>query len=164
MAEPLILPVPNGFDDEPDLGCLEEFDQIIRLQGLRSALLYLNALVPHRFTALYRLEGSSFVCKAAVDAEQEELTLDLTEVPVADSYCQFVVRDGVYWTPDSLTDPVLAGHKHRELVRSYIGTRVGHPGQSAQGSLCHIDFSPWSVNVDQVAFFEHAAMRLRPFL
>lgn len=164
MAEQLIPHARSGFDDEPDLGCLEEFDQIIRLQGLRSALLYLNALVPHRFTALYRLDGPTFVCRAAVDAEQEEMTVDLTEVPVADSYCQFVVRDGVYWTQDSLIDPMLAGHKHRELVRGYIGTRVGHPGQSAQGSLCHIDFSPWSVNVDQVAFFEHAAMRLRPFL
>ena len=37
------------------------------------------------------------------------MTVDLTEVPVADSYCQFVVRDGVYWTQDSLIDPMLAG-------------------------------------------------------
>ena len=42
------------FKDPLRNGSLDELEALVAGQGLRSALIYLNALVPHRFTAIYR--------------------------------------------------------------------------------------------------------------
>lgn len=40
----------------------------------------------------------------------------LAEVSMADSFCQFVLRDGVFRTDDSASDARLKGHPYQGVV------------------------------------------------
>ena len=140
-------------------GSLDEFERWVRNEGVRAGLMYLNSLVPPRFTVLYRLHQNTLYCTSAFDANQEISGVDLQEVPLADSYCQFVLRDGRYVTCDALHEPLLDGHKYQQLVRSYLGMPVLDKALGVYGTLCHFDFDTRPVDDSQTAFLRAAAER-----
>jgi hypothetical protein len=107
--------------------------------GLHGVLKFLNQRAPHRFTALYRLEPGHVLHNVAVFDKHKHLdALDLRVVPLKDSFCQFVLRDGVFLTETSGSDPRLAGHPYAGPVNCYVGVPV-EMGEELRGTLCHFD-------------------------
>jgi GAF domain-containing protein len=113
--------------------------------GLPGILQFLNERVPHRFTALYRLDPGQVLTNVAVHDKHRHLdALDLRVVPLKDSFCQFVLRDGLFLTQSSGTDPRLVGHPYAGAVNCYVGVPV-IAQNGMQGTLCHSDIEDHAV-------------------
>ncbi|WP_395345227.1 hypothetical protein [Variovorax sp. UC122_21] len=96
------------------------FDEVCTQEGISSALAVLNAAVPHRYTAVFRLSDRRMVNVALVDKHGEPLPEFLAEVPIASSFCQYVLRDGSFLTGDSSSDRRLNGHPYQGVMLSYL--------------------------------------------
>ncbi|KQP15186.1 hypothetical protein [Pseudorhodoferax sp. Leaf267] len=68
---------------------------ILELRGPAAGLAYLNDGVPHRYTAIYRLDCGNLRSVHLHDKRGEIMQSFLAEVPLGDSFCQFVLRDGI---------------------------------------------------------------------
>jgi hypothetical protein len=132
--------------------------------GMMGVLRFLNARVPHRFTAVYRLDQLLLVNVGTVDKHMHLEPLDLKAVPLKDSFCQFVLRDGLFLTEESGRDLRLAGHPYAGIVGCYVGVPIaGAPG-SLVGTLCHFDLASHTVADDEYLLLERVAMLLPAFL
>jgi GAF domain-containing protein len=132
--------------------------------GLVAGLRFLNARVPHRFTAIYRLQEKTLRNVALVDKERSADTATLQEVPLADSFCQFVLKDGLFLTPDSGQDPRLPGHPYSGVVGSYVGVPVVSDEPQFFGTLCHFDYARHEISDEEFLFLERVARLLPRFL
>lgn len=110
---------------------------------LQRALEILNAGVPYRFTGVYRLEDGFLIARAMVDKRGEPLPPSLAVVPLADSFCRFVVSDGFFQTVDSAHDNRLDGSPYQGVLQSYAAAPItDSTGNFVIGSLCHFDTVP----------------------
>jgi hypothetical protein len=144
---------------------LHEAERELAVHGLLGVLTFLNKRVPHRFTALYRLDPGRLLRNVAVVDKHLQLDpLDLKVVPLGDSFCQFVLRDGLFLTEQSGSDPRLVGHPYRGIVGCYVGVpvRTG-PGDPA-GTLCHFDTETHTLPDDEYFLLERVASLLPAFL
>ncbi|MCD6079580.1 MAG: hypothetical protein K0R89_3524 [Ramlibacter sp.] len=132
--------------------------------GLMGLLRVLNSRVPHRFTAVYRLDRHMLVNVGTFDKHMHLEALDLRAVPLKDSYCQFVLRDGLFLTDDSGKDVRLGGHPYAGIVGSYIGVPISRTPGSLDGTLCHFDLASQPVSDDEYLLLERAADLLPAFL
>ena len=132
--------------------------------GLVAGLRLLNARVPHRFTAIYQLQENTLRNVALVDKEQGADTFALQEVPLAESFCQFVLKAGLFLTPDSGRDPRLPGHPYSGVVGSYVGLPVVSDKPKFFGTLCHFDYARHEISDDEFLFLERVAQLLPQFL
>lgn len=147
----------------PIRSALAGIEAAIATRGLVGALEMLNARVPHRFTAVYKLEAAVLRSVASVDKHLHLDPLDLRSVPLKDSFCQFVLRDGLFLTSRSGDDPRLAGHPYCGVMGSYVGVPVKR-GDRMVGSLCHFDLVSHEVDDDEVMLLEHVAALLPSFV
>jgi hypothetical protein len=83
---------------------IDAFKSALASSGADSALEFLNAGVPHRYSAVYRLEGDVLRNILLHDKAGEVRPAYLAEVPFETSFCQFVLRDGHFKTSDSAAD------------------------------------------------------------
>lgn len=143
---------------------LEAVQEHFRQEGLAGGLRLLNARVPHRFTAIYRLQDKTLRNVALIDKERSGDTLTLQEVPLAHSFCQFVLKDGLFLTPDSGQDPRLPGHPYSGVVGSYVGVPVVSDEPKFFGTLCHFDYALHEISDEEVLFLERVARLLPRFL
>lgn len=141
-----------------------EVEEALAQNGLPGALDLLNRRVPHRFTAVYRLRGPSLHSVATVDKHRHLEPLDLGIVPLKDSFCQFVLRDGLFLTPDSGVDQRLAGHPYSGVMGSYVGVPVRDRVDRLAGTLCHFDLAPHDVPDDEYLLLDRVARLLPAFL
>jgi hypothetical protein len=133
--------------------------------GLPALLAFLNARVPHRFTALYRLEaGMQMRNVAAADKHRHLEALDLQVVPLNDSYCQFVLRDGLFVTEDSGMDPRLTQHPYAGVVGCYVGVPVCSVPGRMDGTLCHFDTESCQITEDEFILLDRVALLLPGYL
>jgi hypothetical protein len=148
----------------PVAAALQEVQRELAHGGLTGALAVLNRRVPHRFTAVYRLLGQSLHNIATVDKHHHLDPLDLKVVPLKDSFCQFVLRDGLFLTRDSGTDIRLDGHPYGGVVGCYVGVPIpGRDGRLA-GTLCHFDLDSHDIPDDEYLLLDRAAMLMPAFL
>jgi GAF domain-containing protein len=134
-------------------------------KGLEGVLGFLNRRVPHRFTAVYRLEGGAVLrCVAVVDKHLHLEPMDLKTVPLKDSYCQFVLRDSLFITEKSGGDARLSGHVYAGVVNSYAGTGIRNASGALAGTLCHFDLGALPVTDDEVRLLEAVAGLLSAYL
>jgi hypothetical protein len=133
-------------------------------KGLAGALGVLNRRVPHRFTAVYRLVGHALHNIATIDKHLHLDPLDLKVVPLQDSFCQFVLRDGLFLTRDSGTDPRLSGHPYSGIVGCYAGVRIRDREGQMAGTLCHFDLDSFDLTDDEYLLLDRAASLVRAFL
>ncbi|HZZ45157.1 MAG TPA: GAF domain-containing protein [Tepidisphaeraceae bacterium] len=130
---------------------LQSLKKILSADGVRAALVYLNGLTPHRFTALYRFDDQTLRNAYFFDRDQPEIE-SCPDIPVLASYCVFVRGSGqTFMTPDSLADERVAGHPKRLVVRSYCGVPLVDEQGRVFGTICHFDYGPIpisDVNVD----------------
>lgn len=143
---------------------LETVQAHLRREGLAGGLRFLNARVPHRFTAVYRLQEKTLRNVALIDKQESADTLMLHEVPLAESFCQFVLEAGLFLTPDSGQDPRLSGHPYSGVVGSYAGLPVVSDEPKFFGTLCHFDHARHEISDEEFLFLERVARLLPPFL
>lgn len=118
---------------------LAEFDSACRREGVDAALTQLNRRVPHRYTAIYELVDGLLKNRHLVDKAGEAKPEFLLEVPLADSFCQFVLREGSFLTSDSGSDGRLDGHPYQGVMVAYHGVPILDDSGELFGSLCHFD-------------------------
>lgn len=140
---------------------LSALSSILETHGAAAAIQYLNAGVAHRFTAAYRLDDGILRNLLLSDKQGEICPAFLAEVPLATSFCQFVLRDGVFQTGNSATDPRLDGHPYQGVMGSYVGLPLQGNADSLMGTFCHFDFENRQLPDDEFAFLQRVA-RLLP--
>lgn len=129
--------------------------EILFRDGIRPALIYLNGLTPHRFTALYRFGDHLLSNLYFYDRSNPEK--DTTEdVPLSVTYC-VMMRDSrtSLQIIDAPADARLDGHPSRHQVQSYCGVPLVDYAGKMFGSLCHFDLRPSISNADDVALMEY---------
>ena len=117
---------------------VERFSEIHQTEGSVEALRYLNTGVPHRYTAVYELLPNLLRNVAIFDKLGEMEPQFLLEVPFEDSFCKFVVREGLFRTIDSALDSRLDGHPYQGVVASYHGAPIVWR-KEVWGTICHFD-------------------------
>ncbi len=135
-----------------------------RRQGLPAALGQLNARVPHRYTAAYRLRDGELHCAYLFDKQGENQPGFLASVPLHDSFCQYVFREGVFLIEDSAQDPRLEGHPYQGIVAAYHAVPLLGSHGELQGTLCHLDVVPRTVPDSEIEALQKAARTLGSLL
>jgi len=132
---------------------LAQFRSALTAGGLHAALGYLNARTSYRYSGIYRLDGQTLRCMALYDRQGENPDF-LAEVPLGESFCQFVLREQRFETQDSAQDRRLDGHPHQGVMRSYFGLPLSRQPGTIYGTLCHFDLAPMVIADSEIALLE----------
>nr|WP_315183411.1 guanylate cyclase [uncultured Albidiferax sp.] len=143
---------------------LATLSSILETGGAAAAIQYLNAGVAHRFTAVYRLDGGILRNVLLCDKLGEICPEYLAEVPLATSFCQFVLRDGVFQTTNSATDQRLDGHPYQGVMVCYHGVPLQSRSGELWGTLCHFDIQELTLPDPEFALLQQAGLRLPAYL
>ena len=141
-----------------------QFEAALRSGGVGGGLRFLNESIDHRYTAVYRLNGSTLRNVGLHDKAGEVKPEYLDEVPLEVSFCQFVMRDGVFATHDSSLDDRLDGHPYKGVMMAYHGVPVLDNQGELFGTLCHFDVAQRDLSDDQFELLKRAAKVLPPYL
>ena len=142
---------------------IRAYEQVLEIHG-PAGLDFLNARVPHRFTGVYRLENGVMYNVYLHDKAGEVIPEFLKAVPLGDSFCQFVLRDGFFCTSDTLANPMLNGHKYQGVIGAYYGVPLVDNYGALYGTLCHFDVPNYRISDEEFAFFTKAALLLPKYL
>ncbi len=142
---------------------LSRFETLLSTEGLHAGLKFLNERVPHRFTAVYRLDELMLRMVDMVDKDGLN-DLKLEAVPLGDSFCQFALRDGSFLTAGSGSDSRLDGHPYQGVVESYVGLPLTRADGELFGTFCHFDLAGRPVADDEYAFLAQVAAVLPRYL
>ncbi len=145
-------------------GSDKTFQRVLDDEGILPALQYLNAGVPHRYTAVYELDRRDLRCVQLYDRLGEVDASFLAVVPLQDSYCQFVLRDGGFMTPNTSNDRRLDGHPYQGVVLSYYGVPILRGQRDLFGTLCHFDVVEHHLSDERYQDLQSAAKVLAPFV
>ncbi|MDO9406191.1 MAG: GAF domain-containing protein [Polaromonas sp.] len=143
---------------------LQQFSSTLDSSGLAAALAVLNGGVAHRYTALYQLQGGLLRNLELHDKQNEVRPEFLLEVPLETSFCQFVLRDGLFRTSDSGGDSRLDGHPYQGVMVSYHGVPLVDSSGGVLGTLCHFDVEALDLSDTEFELLQQAAQRLPAFL
>ena len=144
----MALQQPHELDQQ-----LAQFRLAFDSGGLYGALRYLNARTTFRYTAIYRLDGQMMRNIFLYDRQGENPT-SLSEVPLGDSFCQFVMRDNGFNTANSGNDARLLGHPYQGVVNSYFGLPLSRKAGTIYGTLCHFDVEPMMIPDSEIPLLE----------
>lgn len=125
---------------------------------------HLNERVAHRYTGVYQLCDGNLRNLYLFDKRGEARPEFLEVVPLADSFCQFVLRDGVFLTDDSGKDERLNGHKYQGALLAYHGVPLLNNRGELFGTLCHFDADSHQLRDDELAYLHQAARLLPAFM
>ena len=140
---------------------LRQLKAILSGQDVRAAVIFLNGLTEHRFTALYRFDKETLVNLYFFDRENptHESTPD---IPVMASYCVFVRNSRTsFTTSDSLRDDRVRDHPKRKVVQSYCGVPLLDEDGKMFGTICHFDLRPIPISDANVELMEAVAPLLK---
>lgn len=140
------------------------FAELCKLEGLPAALEQLNRRVTHRYTAVYRLEGELLRNVALADKAGETRPEYLMEVPIGTSFCQFVLRDGLFLTSNSGNDDRLNDHPYKGVMVAYHGVPVPGENGALLGTLCHFDVQEQPLSDAEFAHLKAIAQVIPPYL
>ena len=132
--------------------------------GVRRGLQFLNDPVDHRYTGVYRLASGMLKNVELFDKEGEVTPEFLMEVPLEDSFCQFVLRDGLFKTHNSGEDNRLDGHKYKGVLLSYTGVPIVDNRGELYGTLCHFDALQRQLSDEDFDVLRQAAKVLPDYL
>ena len=139
---------------------LVELKKILREEGVRPALVFLNHLTEHRFSALYQFEDERLRNLYFYDRETPELEWT-DKIRVTASYCVFLRDQGrLFHTSDALRDERVRSHPQREKVQAYCGVPVLDAEGKLFGSICHFDYKPRVITDEDVDLMEAVALLL----
>lgn len=139
---------------------LHTYTNILKSDG-PAGLAFLNARVPHRYTAVYQLKNGLLRNLYLFDKLGQLIPADIVEVPLQDSFCQFVLREDGFSTSDTLCDRRLDGLRFQGALGSYHGLPIMDNFGDLFGTLCHFDAKCLSLEDAEFEFLRQAA-RLLP--
>ena len=140
---------------------LAEVKTILRNEGVRPALIFLNNMTGHRFSALYEFKDDMLRNLYFYDREYPEVE-STDEIPVTSSYCVFLRETGaLFHTSDALRDGRVRSHPKREQIQAYCGVPVLDAQGKLFGSICHFDLHPRVISDQDVDLMEAVAVLLR---
>jgi len=142
---------------------LDQYESILQRDG-PAGLQFLNARVSHRYTAVYRLHGGVLNNLHVFDKRGEVVPEFLAAVPLEDSFCQFVLKDGVFRTVGTAQDRRLDGHRYQGAIGSYHGLPLLDNAGELSGTLCHFDEESHPIADDEFELFRRAAKLLPKYL
>ena len=145
-----------------DSTALSELQGVLETQGLDAGLMLLNARVPHRYTAVYRL-SDEYLRRLAFFDKQGGPGLGFAEVPFKDSFCELAVKHPPMVVTDVGTDPRLVAHPNPGLLMSYVGLPLAMAPGALYGTLCHYDTSAHLLGDAELSFMEQASELLTEF-
>ncbi len=132
---------------------LAQFQLAFERGGLHGALHYLNARTTFRYTAIYRLDGQMMRNIFLYDRQGENPS-SLSEVPLGDSFCQFVLSDKGFSTVNSTNDARLLGYPYQGVINSYFGLPLSRKAGTIFGTFCHFDALPMVISDSEIALLE----------
>lgn len=142
---------------------LFEYRARLRADG-PAALDFLNQRVPHRYSAVYALAGGHLRNLFLYDKRGEVVPEFLQVVPFEHSFCQFVLRDGIFLTDDSGSDVRLDGHPYQGVMVSYHGVPLLDNRSEVFGTLCHFDVVSYDLPESELELLRLAARELPRYL
>lgn len=137
---------------------------VLKSKGAGAALAYLNEGVPHRFSGVYRIDGGNLRNVLLVDKLGQMRPAFLEVVPMDASFCQFVVRDGLFRTNNSATDARLDGHPYQGVVVSYHAVPLVDPDRALVGTLSHFDLIERSIDDSEFELLYQAGHLFSDFI
>lgn len=137
---------------------------ILRGRGLDAGMEALNASVAHRYTGIFHIAGPRLYNVHVYDKLGQSRLEGLAVVTLADSFCQFVLRDGELLTENSLHDERLVDSPYRGVVVAYHGVPIGDNLGGLWGTLCHFDFEERGLSEKQYELLKAAGHMLYPFV
>ncbi len=134
--------------------------------GLEAGLRFLNQRVDHRFTAVYRLQDMVLHNVELIDKVEgdDQVRSGLQAVPLGESFCQFVLRDGFFRVSRTTGMAALDGHPHQGVMESYVGLPLMSSPDKMFGTLCHFDFAERALPDEEFAFLQRVARLLPRYL
>jgi GAF domain-containing protein len=128
----------------------KEFQDALRADGLWSAMRWLNAKTPYRYSAIFAFEGETLRNICLVDKEDENVT-GCADQPITDSYCIYVHRSGeTFGVEEAAIDPRVEGHPKRRAYQCYYGVPLYGSDGKMLGTVCHFDAEPQQITADVV--------------
>jgi hypothetical protein len=131
--------------------------------GLDAGLKFLNARTDYRYTAIYRFEGGMMRNIYLYDRLGETVS-KFAKVPLGDSFCQFVMAEGGFYTSDSGQDERLQGHTYRGVLNAYFGLPLSRKPGTLYGTFCHFDFKPIVIEDIEIEFLQSVTPWLMDYL
>jgi len=138
---------------------IAEFADMLRQDGVRGGLQYLNSRTPHRYTGVFRFDGD--VLRNEVLFDRYEPTLHKgDDVPLEDTYCSLVgQQEAPLEISDAASDPRVQGKINTPVV-SYCGILMRDSHGKAFGTLCHYDMNRCQERTTDLPLLEAAASLL----
>lgn len=119
---------------------LESFAQALQDSGLHAALRMLNDRTPHRFTGVYRYDGSWLRNVALFDRWNPEVPQG-GDAPMSETICAIVPSQGLTLEvtdgPSDARFPWMATN----AVMSYCGALILADAGTPFGTVCHFDLN-----------------------
>lgn len=134
---------------------LIEFTNLLDNSGLHEALRFLNGRTPHRYTGVYRFDGSMLRNEYLFDRYFPDI-LRGDDAPMTETYCSVV---GHTQQPLEIAD---ARSDERvsfinSPVVSYCGVLVRDDKDEPFGTLCHFDINRCQPRLSDIPLLEAAA-------
>lgn len=143
---------------------LQYFLDVIASKGVDAALEVLNLGIEHRYTAIFRLDGLILTNVHLFDKMHEARPEIFESVPLADSFCQLVLRNGTLSASDSSKDSRLDGSPYQGLVVAYHGVAIKSRDGGLWGTLCHFDMKDLGLADADFSDLQQAARVLPRYL
>ena len=143
---------------------LKELEAALAKDQLRAGLVFLNARVPHRCTAVYRLDSSALRLVELVDKLNDTSSSGPPEVPFVDSFCQFVISNGPFLVTNAKNDARVISSPYRGPVVSYVGLPLTRGPGELFGTFCHYDLCAQPMQEEEYLFLHEAARLLPKFI
>jgi hypothetical protein len=124
----------------------DEVLSLIQKEAFMPALRALNASVPHRFTAIFKVDGDRVRNVLLFDKLNLPPPESFTNFPLADSFCQFVLRDSFLHVDDSTQEAMLAGSPYQGVIRAYHAVALTLLSAEVVGTLAHFDPAPQTLD------------------
>jgi GAF domain-containing protein len=146
--------------------CFDEiakFQAVLAEHGLPGALAFLNRRGPHRYTAVYRLDGDTMV-NIGIHDRLGLVASPLPPIARDHSLCQYVTAEQAFVTENVLEDPRLSTHFQRGLINAYVGLPLSRGPSHLYGTLCQMDPDAQALSASEYRFFELVAPLLVDYL
>lgn len=143
---------------------VKSFRSEVERGGFSRGLQFLNEPTEHRYTGIYCLDGGVLKNIDLYDKEGEVKPEFLMEVPLEDSFCKFVLRDGFFSKSDTSKEPMLDGHKYQGVLLSYTGVPIVGRDGKLYGTLCHFDASKRKLSEEDFNVLMEAARIIPEYL
>jgi hypothetical protein len=139
-----------------------EFTRSLQSNGVHAALAYLNNRTPHRFTGIYRYDGTTLRNIFLYDKFDNGVQRG-DDAPMEATYCSLVVAGGgSLEIMDASTDERVMGVVITPVV-SYCGVLLVDRDGEPFGTLCHFDLNRCEARTGDLPLLKAASEMLFPY-